>query len=388
MKTGKLILSSIAASLILASTAVAQGIPAATKDTVSNGLKDFANVLLFAVPEAATQQNVWADAYIGNLYPSIFPHFGVGASIGGTYIDTTGLKSAVEALTGEQNLLKGVLGTTNPKIAEIADKLKIGQMPDKFVLPTATVDVRLGGLFLPFDIGICAMMTNPSLFDVNFNDPSSISNMSQALNFKNLAGFDGFIDYLTIGADLRYRFFEGSTFIPVISLGGGYYFTKGNFKIGSSVSEKVDISGKTGTQKTDVDMGIGFQTQVIYAQLQISKEFKIATLFLGGRGVLSNTTTTWAWNYKTTNDNSEIAAQATESDSANGTWTAENASDSYKDGIWDMTKIQPQVYAGASLNLWKLGLTFGACADMRSFFDKVNYSDIIWSGFFSAHVKI
>ncbi|MBQ1662788.1 MAG: hypothetical protein II054_09815, partial [Treponema sp.] len=48
------------------------------KDEVSQGLKEFAETLLFTVPEAATQQNVWSDAYIGNIYPNINKHFGFG----------------------------------------------------------------------------------------------------------------------------------------------------------------------------------------------------------------------------------------------------------------------------------------------------------------------
>ena len=134
-------------------------------------------------------------------------------------------------------------------------------------------------------------------------------------------------------------------------------------------------------------MAVGFQTHVAFAQVQVSKEIGFATLFLGGRGILSNTTTTWAWSYKTSNDNATINELANSEDGDNGTVTADKKDESYSDGIWDLTKIQPQIYAGVGFNVWKIQFTLGACADLRSFFDKVNYSDYIWSGYFSTHFK-
>lgn len=59
------------------------------KNAIADGLNAFAENILVAAPQAATQQNVWADAYIGKLFPSLPPHFGVGISLGGTKMDRT-----------------------------------------------------------------------------------------------------------------------------------------------------------------------------------------------------------------------------------------------------------------------------------------------------------
>ncbi len=384
MKTRKII--SILAATAMASAVFADpSLTAEKKNEISTGLNDFAKVLVFAVPEASTQQNVWGDAYIGNLYPSIFPHFGVGFSIGGTYLDTRGLKKASGALFGDKTMLSATdLGSSgNQYVDSIAEKINL-EIPESFVLPTATVDVRIGGVVLPFDIGICAMMTNPSLFTVDIKDPSSVLNVSKAMQF-DLFGFKGSIDYLTIGADLRYRFFEGSSFVPIISVGGGYYYTKGSFKLGATDTREVTVGSRTGNQTTNAEMATAFESHVGFAQIQISKEIGFVNLFLGARGTLSNTTVNWAWKYDTSNDNPSI--DATASDSQMGSVQVNSASESWNNGVWNMTEIQPQIFGGIGFNIWKVQLTLGACVDMRSMFDKPNYEEFIWSGFFSTHFK-
>ena len=57
--------------------------------TVNSGMADFSKQLAIAVPQAATQQNVWADAYIGQLFPSVPPHIGGGFNKGLSHIDTS-----------------------------------------------------------------------------------------------------------------------------------------------------------------------------------------------------------------------------------------------------------------------------------------------------------
>ena len=378
MKTRKII--SILAASAMASTVFANGLSSEKKNEIKDGLNSFSNVLIFSIPEASTQQNVWSEAYIGNLYPSIFPHFGFGFSIGGTYLDTSGLKKAAGALFGDKDILQQAIGTTgNQHVDSIASNINL-ELPDSFILPTASIDARIGGVLLPFDIGICAMMTNPSLFSVDIKDPNSVLNISKAMQF-DLMGFKGSIDYLTLGADLRYRFFEGSTFVPIISLGGGYYFTKGSFKFGASDETAIDGVGK---QITDSEMALAFETHVAFAQVQISKEFGIVNLFLGARGTISNTTINWAWKYETKNDTNPAMNS---SDDGHGCVTANNKDESFHDGVWDMTKIQPQIFGGIGFNIWKFQLTLGACVDMRSMFDKPNYEKFIWSGYFSTHFK-
>ncbi|MEE3314354.1 MAG: hypothetical protein VZR56_09370, partial [Treponema sp.] len=295
-------------------------------------------------------------------------------------IDMSGFKKAADSLIGDYNAVADALSST-PGF-NIPD-LEFGKIPEKFILPTASLDVRIGGFVLPFDFGLSAMMTNPAIFKVKLDDPSSIYDMSQAINF-NFLGFDGSMDYLTIGADFRYRFYEGSLVMPVISVGVGYTYTKGNFKVGTS--SDAEISGY-GTQTTSVDMGMGFQTQVFYLQAQVSKNFGIVTPFIGGRALLSNTKTSYAWNYETKNDSYPALSK---SDHDEGYVIADKASESYdeiKNGYWNLKGIEPQLYLGLSFNAGIFQFTLSGCADLRSFFDKVNYDEFIYSGALSTHIK-
>lgn len=341
------------------------------KTEIANGLNAFAGNILVAAPQAATQQNVWADAYIGKLFPSLPPHFGVGISLGGTKMDMTGLKDAATAFEGMINDFVPDSGDSS-----ITDQLKgtvdFGSIPDIFVMPTVSIDARIGGIFLPFDIGISAMMTNPSLFSVDLSDPNSLTSMSAPMNF-NAFGFNGSADYLTLGIDIRYCVLDGGVILPKVSVGAGYNITKGSFGISS------DKSG------VDANMNLSFNTQVIYVQAEVSKSIMIATVFGGARALVSNTSTSWAWNINGTKSlgSNNLIISGEDSGSCN----ADTTSSTYQDGKWDFSGVQPQLYAGVGFNFLVFQTSLSVCADIRSFMDRTNYEDALWSGAFSFHVK-
>lgn len=341
------------------------------KTEIANGLNAFAGNILVAAPQAATQQNVWADAYIGKLFPSLPPHFGVGISLGGTKMDMTGLKDAATAFEGMINDFVPDSGDSS-----ITDQLKgtvdFGSIPDIFVMPTVSIDARIGGIFLPFDIGISAMMTNPSLFSVDLSDPNSLTSMSAPMNF-NAFGFNGSADYLTLGIDIRYCVLDGGVILPKVSVGAGYNITKGSFGISS------DKSG------VDANMNLSFNTQVIYVQAEVSKSIMIATVFGGARALVSNTSTSWAWNINGTKSlgGNNLIISGEDSGSCN----ADTTSSTYQDGKWDFSGVQPQLYAGVGFNFLVFQTSLSVCADIRSFMDRTNYEDALWSGAFSFHVK-
>lgn len=341
------------------------------KTEIANGLNAFAENILVAAPQAATQQNVWADAYIGKLFPSLPPHFGVGISLGGTKMDMKGLKDAATAFEGMINDFVPDSGDSS-----ITDQLKgtvdFGSIPDTFVMPTVSIDARIGGIFLPFDIGISAMMTNPSLFSVDLSDPNSLTSMSAPMNF-NAFGFNGSADYLTLGIDIRYCVLDGGVILPKVSVGAGYNITKGSFGISS------DKSG------VDANMNLSFNTQVIYVQAEVSKSIMIATVFGGARALVSNTSTSWAWNINGTKSlgGNNLIISGEDSGSRN----ADTTSSTYQDGKWDFSGVQPQLYAGVGFNFLVFQTSLSVCADIRSFMDRTNYEEALWSGAFSFHVK-
>lgn len=349
------------------------------KNAIADGLNAFAENILVAAPQAATQQNVWADAYIGKLFPSLPPHFGVGISLGGTKMDMTGLKDAATAFEGMINdFVSDDTSSLPSNIGDIAnaftDTVDFGSIPDTFVMPTVSIDARIGGIFLPFDIGISAMMTNPSLFSVDLSDPNSLTSMSAPMTF-NAFGFNGSADYLTLGIDVRYCVLDGGVILPKVSVGAGYNITKGSFGISS------DKSG------VDANMNLSFNTQVIYVQAEVSKSIMIATVFGGARALVSNTSTSWAWNFKGTKNFEGIDGNLIISGEDSGSRNADTTSSTYQDGKWDFSGVQPQLYAGVGFNFLVFQTSLSVCADIRSFMDRTNYEEALWSGAFSFHVK-
>ena len=378
MKINKIIVALAVTAIIGSSAAFA--IDETTKENVSNGMNDFATELLTAVPEAATQQNVWADAYIGKLFPSFPVHLGGGITIGGSQLDMTGFKNAAESLTNGYNALAtSDFATLLSTYSDFSMSKMDFTIPDSFFMPTATVDIRLGGIVLPFDVGICAMMTNPSLFSVDLSNPESILSASNAMSFSAF-GFDGTFDYLTIGADIRYCLYEGNLILPKISLGGGYYYVKGEFAVNSSS----DATAGSATVTTTANMDLSFKTQVMFLQAQVSKNFAFATIYGGVRGIVSDSANTWAWKYSSVSGDSTISE-----DNDSGTVSSGNGavvSDVYQDGKWDFSNIQPQIFAGVGFNFLCFQTTVGACVDVASFFrDNGKY---LWSGSFSFRAKM
>lgn len=330
------------------------------KQDISNGMDKFGKTLLVAAPESAVQQNVWADAYIGKLFPALPPHFGFGFSVGGTALDMSGLKDAAKAF---ESAAKSAVG----------NNVDFGKIPSSFFLPTLSLDARIGGVILPFDIGFSLMMTNPSLAGIDFSNPESILDASSGMKF-NWMGFDGSIDYITVGLNARYAIWEGNIIFPKLSVGGGYVYTRGQFGVSSSDS------------KTKANIDLSYSTHVLYLEAQLSKNFLLATVFAGGRALVSNTTTSWAWNIATSYTYIDVTYTIADGDS--GSRTADGKSTTYKDGKFDLSGIQPQLYAGVGLNFLVFQTSLSVCADVRSFFDSSNYDKALWSGAFSFHFKL
>lgn len=209
-------------------------------DKISSGFDDFAEQLSISVPQAATQQNVWANAYIGQLI-SVPPNLGAGVNVGVTHIDTSGLKQAVDALG---------LNDINIK--------------DNYYFPVFTADLRIGGLLLPFDFDIAVIKTGKM----------STSSFGADLD----------VDLLTVGMDVRYALVKGGLIMPKISVGAGYFYNQGTFGVSSSYASA----------------NIDYKVHTMYAQAQISKTLLFITPFVGVRGLVSKSNNTWDWAYNQT----------------------------------------------------------------------------------------
>lgn len=282
-------------------------IPTDSPFTVAeNGLNDFCDDLADVIPNSQTQQNVYAEAWIGKIFPGF--HFGAGVNAGVSALDVSTLKDAALAL--------GV------------DDVK--DINDTLVFPTITVDARLGGIILPFDIGVTAMSI----------DTSKMDSVDKAID-------PVAIDFFTLGADIRYAIFQGGFMRPKWSVGAGFYYTKGG----------VDVDDDTAKASLD------FKSTTFMVNTQASIKLLCLVPFIGGRALFSKTSVDWKVN---ANWASIIADEA----------------DSYYDGVRDALtwgilpssfsgsssgfSVYPQVFGGIGLDLLFLNLTVSGSYDIAS----------------------
>ena len=282
-------------------------IPTDSPFTVAeNGLNDFCDDLADVIPNSQTQQNVYAEAWIGKLFPGF--HFGAGVNAGVSALDVSSLKDAALAL--------GV------------DDVK--DINDTLVFPTITVDARLGGIILPFDIGVTAMSI----------DTSKMDSVDKAID-------PVAIDFFTIGADIRYAILQGGFMRPKWSVGAGFYYTKGG----------VDVDDDTAKASLD------FKSTTFMVNTQASIKLLCLVPFIGGRALFSKTSVDWKVN-------------------ANWARIIAKESDTYYEGVANALKwgilpssfsgsssgfsVYPQVFGGIGLDLLFLNLTVSGSYDIAS----------------------
>lgn len=231
-------LISILLVLALCSAVFAQSLPIDPTLTVNKGLDSFAESLANTIPASSGTIGTWNDAYIGQLL-AIPPHLGVGASVGLTKLDVTGIKSAASSL----------------KIPAIPS------LPDNLVFPTYSIDAIVGGLILPFDL---------SAFVTYIPEGK--------LNFKSLQ-----LTNLSYGAKIRLPLLKENILLPGLSIGVGYSANTGKLEAGD----------------TSKNIAVSYNTTVYSAEAQLSKSFILVTPYVGARVLASKSENTYDWNLKT-----------------------------------------------------------------------------------------
>lgn len=286
-----------------------------TISDIENEVQGFSKELTFSIPMSASQQNIWADAYIGKLFPAVPVHFGFGVNASVTRLNTKGLS----------------------KTAKI---FNIDNISDSYYLPYASFDLRVGGVFLPFDLDI--MFTKFGPFDANTNGMS--------LN----------IDLLTVGFDLRYAILEGNLILPKWSIGLGYIYNKGSLGFGNN----------------DVDVDFDYKMQTMFVETQVSKTIFIFTPFVGIKALVTKSNTNYDWKLKGSVYNT-VAAYNTSS------LIRTSGSHSYKSDGFDFSDIQPVLFAGCGINFFVLQTTLSISADLNHLKEQK-----LWGGAFSLRFKL
>ena len=204
---------------------------------LQEGVMDFSETLAKALPLNASLGLNWSDAYIGKVFPSIPPHFGVGGSFGFTTMKLPMMKT-----------LAGYLGYNLP--------FNMSRM----FLPAYTGEGRLGGFFLPFDIG----------FKFGYLPPIGLWGTNMHMN------------YLLVGGDIRYAIFDRPIW-PKLSVGFGVNYMKSG--IGGKVGSASEISYNSGAAHTisieKPDVNLKWDTFALDFKAQISKSLLILTPYLG-----------------------------------------------------------------------------------------------------------
>ena len=273
--------------------------------TVTNGISDFCDEIADAIPNAQLQQNVWAPAWIGN-----FLHFGFGINVGVADLDISVLKEAA--------LSMGI-----DDIAEVDDKL---------YFPTVTADFRIGGVFLPFDVGF-------TFFSLDTSDlGSSIEDAIDPISF----------DLYAIGMDVRYALLTGGAYFkPRMSVTAGFYYTDGGVYVNDE----------------DAKVSLDFKSITIVLGAQASVKFVCFVPFAGIRGLFTKTTVDWYveadWSELLSDvGDSDLLSQALEWGLLPSSLSGSNSAD---------FTFHPQIYGGFALDLLALDITFSGSYDFMSY---------------------
>jgi len=278
-------------------------------DKIKESGEAFTEAMSGALPLYSELGLNWPDAYIGQLI-SVPPHLGAGVSLGTVFL--------------KENIFRDFMGTLggNPKLDNI---LGAGILP-----PLLIAELRLGGIFAPFDIGVKAGI------------PA----------FKSM-GYDSRL----AGADIRFALIS----IKVIkfSLGFGYNYLSGSYSEDLNDLETSTGNGETLTVKSP-DVRIDWQINSINMKLQCSLDIPVLTPYLGLGGQ-------FCWHSKAdytvsgdfSEDREAIAAFNKAGISLDG--------NSFSSGSGAKTYLEPYLFGGLSLKLNVVRLDFNLLAGIKDF---------------------
>jgi len=208
---------------------------------------DFTKALSQSLPFNSAMGLNWSDAYIGQLI-ALPPHLGIGVTTGFTTMNFGSLNGLLEMFH-----------------VPLPDKINIGG----FALPGYTIEARLGGLILPFDIG--------AKFGYLHFTPDLVNGLLKT-------GIPDFsMDYLLIGGDIRYALLDGKKFPLKFSIGGGFNYLKGG--IAMPVPGMDNLSFKITDNRTlnipTPELGINWETKSLDLKAQASLKILVITPYIG-----------------------------------------------------------------------------------------------------------
>ncbi len=206
--------------------------------TLTGSISTLADKAGAALPSASALGLDWSDSWIGSLV-GVPPHFGLGADAGFTTIPTGSLQPLFDAM-----------GVSLPAYATA-----MGGLP----LPVYTINGRIGGFLLPFDIGL----------KLGYMPTLTVSNLG--------------VNYLLAGADLRYALLQDGI-TPGLSVGFGVNYIQANVSY-TFPNQTLYVNGFT-TGNGDVTLAsptvsLGLKDLTYELKGEISKNLLIVTPYAG-----------------------------------------------------------------------------------------------------------
>ncbi|MDR0487559.1 MAG: hypothetical protein LBG91_04860 [Treponema sp.] len=184
----------------------------------------------------------WSDAGIGQ-----FPHFGVGLSAGITTID-------------------GIATMDGGPIEKAIEQFD-GYFPMKIsgLLPGYTVEGRIGGFVLPFDIGL----------KIGYLDVQPLDNISM-----NYLLIGGDIRYLLVGENERFLLFPKFQRLKA-SVGVGFNYMSNKIAMTEGDDKRLDYGGGKYLKMSAPTIGFFWETKALDFKAQVSYSTKFITPYLG-----------------------------------------------------------------------------------------------------------
>ena len=168
------------------------------------------------------------------------PHLGIGGSVGFTTMGTSGLTR-----------LAGFFGYSL-------------SASGKTYLPAYAAELRIGGLFLPFDLG----------FKYGYINPIKMGQGETKVNF------------LLAGGDIRYALLD-RPILPKISIGVGLNYLEGGVQDSVGISQRFYYGNGRSFVIESPDVKLEWDTFSLDFKAQISKSLLIITPYIGAGGTYS-----------------------------------------------------------------------------------------------------
>jgi len=211
--------------------------------TFQAGFTTFSVDMASTLSYNATVGNNWSDAYLGS-----FPHFGVGLAGGVTAVPSESLEALFTSMD-----------------VAMPSSIKDFGLP----VPAAALSAKVGGLFLPFDVGVKAMIL-----------PETVASSLSASGIT--------ADYSLFGGNVRFGLVKEGLLFPDVSVGAGYNRLSGAIKMPLDITSQTynfDTNGDSINDQsltvTDPALNMEWTTNSFDFTLQVSKKFLFIRPYLG-----------------------------------------------------------------------------------------------------------